>query len=324
MKHALLVCVIAFIGCGGSPVATSLTPSPQPAPVPAPVPTPAPAPALPRFIYTGRVVSTQTGIVIPNATIALDGVPAVQADASGAFSVDAGADTVHAFIAAPGYRTRETRLSAGRAVTVDLIATAAPFSSIFYGQLVRNVLEETTPDVVRTLPASPALYLQTTGLSSANIDHLVAAAREIVPMMTGGRLTLTTVETGTEFKPARAGWIVTEIINEGESGICGRATVGAVSGRIWLNIGEPRCALGADAISPIAFRHEMAHALGFFHIDVPNSLMHHRGNFGPGLPTDSERYHAAIAYRRQAGNRDPDNDDPRNAPLRLATPVIVD
>ena len=256
--------------------------------------------------------------------IALDTIVPIQADAAGNFSAETADTPLHAVISGPGYLTRETRLSAGHPITVDLIATAAPFSTIFYGQLVRNMLESPTPDIVRTLPAAPAFYLQTAGLSSSNIDHLVAAAREIVPILTGGRFTMATVETGAEARPERAGWIVVDTVNEGNNGHCGRAAVGAVSGHIWLNIGEPGCALNGDALPAIVMRHEMGHSLGFFHIDVPNSLMYYRTNRGAGLPADGERYHAAIAYRRQAGNRDPDNDSPTSTPLVVRHPVIVD
>ncbi len=73
----------------------------------------------------------------------------------------------------------------------------------------------------------------------------------------------------------------------------------------------------------VTFRHEIGHALGFRHIDVPNTLMYHASNRGPGLPTDAERYHAAIAYSRQAGNRDPDIDVATVTPLSTRSTVIV-
>jgi len=325
--RAWLALALFVTACGSAAVSPSPQPQPVPAPAPAPVPAPVPAPAPPpvqRVTYTGRVVSTQSAAPIPGAAVALDTVAPVQADATGSFTVESANTPLHAVITAPGYLTRETRLSAGHPIVVDLIATAAPFSSIFYGQLVRNLLEASVPDIVRTLPTAPSFYLQTAGLSSSNVDHLVAAARDIVPAMTGGRFTIAAVETGAEARPERAGWIVVDAVNEGSNGQCGHALVGAASGHIWLNIGNPACALNGDAVPAIVMRHETSHALGFFHIDVPNSLMYFRTNRGPGLPTDGERYHAAIAYARQSGNRDPDNDAPTSTPLVARHPVIVD
>jgi hypothetical protein len=48
-----------------------------------------------------------------------------------------------------------------------------------------------------------------------------------------------------------------------------------------------------------------------------------RSNRGPGLPNDAERYDAAIAYSRQAGNRDPDIDAATATPLSARSSVIV-
>ncbi len=225
-------------------------------------------------------------------------------------------------VTAGGHITRQTRVGS-ISPTVDLIPTSAPFSSIFYGQLVRNMLESTTPDVVRTLPTAPSVYLQTSGLSVTNVDHLIAAARDVVPMMTGGRFALAALETGPNTRPPSPGWIVVDIVNEGTTGECGRANIGALAGHIWLNIGEPRCEIRGDRVPPVSFRHEMGHALGFFHIDVPNSLMYQASNRGDGLPTELEKYHARIAYNRSAGNRDPDIDAPTATPLAARDRTIV-
>jgi len=143
-----------------------------------------------------------------------------------------------------------------------------------------------------------------------------------VPMMTGNRFTLTTIESGTDSRPERAGWIVVDIVREPGT-TCGRSFVGAVSGHIWLNAGAD-CAINGDPVPAIVMRHELGHALGFWHIDVPNSLMYFQANRGPGLPTDLEKYHAAIAYSRSAGNRDPDIDALTAAPLSTGTRIVID
>ena len=56
--------------------------------------------------------------------------------------------------------------------------------------------------------------------------------------------------------------------------------------------------------------HEVGHALGFFHVSDRSSVMFPTipGNCPAGNLSPSERYHAAIAYARPRGNRDPDND----------------
>jgi hypothetical protein len=301
LRPIALVACLAVVACGSEP---TTSPSPQPVPTPAPVPAPPPTPQ--SITITGTITDTVSKAVI------------------GSWSQDVTSLPASVTVSAPGHITRQTRVGS-RTPTVDLIPTAPPFSSIFYGQLVRNLLESSTPDVTWMLPAAPSLYLQTQGLSGSNIEHLISAAREIVPLMTGNRYQLSTVETGAETRPPQAGWIVVDIINDKSDQSCGRALVGAVNGHIWLNVAQSDagCTFGTDVISQGVMRHEMSHALGFWHIDVPNSLMYYRTNRGAGLPTDLERYHAAIAYTRQPGNADPDNDSPRATPLSVGRPRVI-
>lgn len=271
---------------------------------------------------------TQSGAAVPGATVAIDGAAPVQVDGAGSFSVDAPSATLHAVISAPGYLTRETRLGAGHPLTVDLISTAPPFSTIFYGQLVRNLLESPTPDIVRTLPAAPAFYLQTAGLSSGNVDRLIAAIREIVPAMTGGKFAASTIETGATARPEQAGWIVIELVNEPDSGHCGRAFVGTLNGHVWLNYASTpttSCSLNGDLVGRPSIQHEIGHALGFNHIDVRGALMNGTLRWDANtVATDGEKYHAGVAYHRSAGNRDPDNDAVTSTPLAVRSRVVVD
>jgi hypothetical protein len=292
--------LLPLIACSGN---SPSTPSPQAAPSPVPAPQPSPQPASQGITIQGTITDTVSRAVI------------------GTFSQQVSSLPASVTVSAPGHVTRQTRVGSS-SPAVDLIPTAPPFSSIFYGQLARNMLEASTPDVIHTLPAAPSLYLQTQGLSGGNIERLLAAAREIVPMMTGNRFTLTTIETGPDPRPERPGWVVVDVIHEAGT-TCGRAYVGALSGHIWLNAGAD-CPINGDAVPPIVMRHEMGHALGFWHIDVPNSLMYFQTNKGAGLPTDLEKYHAAIAYQRAAGNRDPDIDASTAAPLSVRPPLIID
>jgi hypothetical protein len=56
--------------------------------------------------------------------------------------------------------------------------------------------------------------------------------------------------------------------------------------------------------------HEVGHAVGFFHVSDKNSVLYPfaPGNCPPGELSAAEKYHAAIAYTRPRGNRDPDVD----------------
>jgi hypothetical protein len=146
--------------------------------------------------------------------------------------------------------------------------------------------------------------------------------------MTGGRFEVTTFETGSEARPERPGWIVVEVVQEPQSTLCGHAFIGETSGHIWLNTVSTETTFCADrsngdTIARPLFQHEIGHALGFRHIDVPGSLMKSAGWLPSTVLTDSERYHATIAYRRQAGNRDPDIDAATVPPLSARSTVMV-
>ena len=133
------------------------------------------------------------------------------------------------------------------------------------------------------------------------------------PMWTAGQLSVASVERGTGTKVGVPGWITVRFapptIN---AKICGQAQVGVSGGAIDLYSNTPgiecRCA-GLSDIRPLTVRHELGHALGFFHTDSASDVMAGFGVAGcDALPSARERYHAAIAYRRPVGNMEPDAD----------------
>lgn len=301
--RALIALALLLVGCGSSAV----SPSPQPSPSPVPIPSPAPAPTPSKVTITATLTATVTGASAGTFTADVDRLPALVS------------------ISAAGYLTRQAYVGQA-APRVDLIALAAPFDLGFYRQLARGNLEDPTRlQPLLVLSQAPAFYLQTVGLSAGNIDRLNAAAREIVPAMTGGRFTVSTFETGPDARPQREGWVVVQLVNEPDGDYCGRTQLGAAFGQIILNTAS--CGFNGDTIAPVVFQHEIGHALGFWHVDQPGSLMHASG---PGeVPlsqkrlSDAERYHAAIAYSRSAGNRDPDNDAVTSTPLSVRSGIVV-
>jgi hypothetical protein len=68
--------------------------------------------------------------------------------------------------------------------------------------------------------------------------------------------------------------------------------------------------------------HEIGHALGFWHVSDPESMMHEtiENPCYKFVLTDRERYSGAIAYSRPPGNADPDRDLSEAA---LAVPRLV-
>lgn len=240
-------------------------------------PTPPPPPPAPTF--TGTVTNTVTGAAVSGFTATIS---------NGRLTVSA-----------PGFVTRET--SASR-TTVDLIPEAG-FDLAFYRQFARQAIDMPSLDGLRVITAAPSIYLQTTGLSAANIAALEAAARSAVNELTGGRFNVVAWETGATQRSPTQGWIVVDIRNSAEP--CGTAELGSPAGHVWMNIAA-RCSVGGFAVYPGAFAHELGHALGFSHVTSTAALMHSRGGYDVGSVTAIERHHGAIAYARSRGNRDVD------------------
>lgn len=209
-------------------------------------------------------------------------------------------------VGASGYLSRDVRVSSITPMTVDLIPDAAPFSLAFYRQLARNGYEaQGSLEPLRVLSQAPSIYLQTAGLSASTVSAMEQTARGAVLSMTGGRFSLTAWETGDSTRIPVNGWIVVDLVAD-DSGNCGRSLIGAAAGHIWLNTIE-RCRRNGTIIgSPNLFAHELGHALGFWHVEQPNFLMNATATTTD--PSALERYHAAIAYHRQPGNRDVDSD----------------
>lgn len=285
MRYALALLPL-LAACGSSPTPTA------PTPIPAPVP---PAP----ITITATLANTVTGATIGQHVQTVNGLPA------------------QVTIAQAGYVTRQTWASSAEP-RIDLFPEAG-FDLAFYRQFARNGLDGSIQPL-RVLAQSPSIYLQTAGLSAANVAVLEAAAREAVSAFSGGRLQVVAWETGAEARAPRAGWITTDVLND-SARPCGQATVGQAFNRIWLNI-DARCHRRGFAVYPNGFAHEIGHALGFWHVTPTNAIMN-AGAPLEGPITALERHHGALAYTRQAGNIDVDSDSRTPSTFQDAR-IIVD
>lgn len=93
-------------------------------------------------------------------------------------------------------------------------------------------------------------------------------------------------------------------------------------GWIELNYLNPRCACRNSRMGSATVRHEVGHALGFYHTDRTQDLMFNTLRTCEGAASRNERLHAAIAYSRSIGNVDPDN-DPDSTVNARSLPTIV-
>lgn len=290
--------------------------TPRPSPPIAPSPSPAPDAQL-----TGRVVSTVTAAPLGTVSVTLGTQTSVTSPAgSFAFAVSGTTGAIARMtLSAPTIVERSLFVStaASRDITVDAIVHGDGFDLDYYRRLVRRTFEEPqAPYALRRWTRAPRVYLKTVDEQGRPIDTETLRQTEIAigdeaEAWTGGRFGVRDIVRGVETREGNPEWITVKWPATAVADYCGRAQVGTPGGWIELNYLNPLCDCQGSRISPGIVRHEMGHAMGFFHTGEPGDLLLATMPYGVwcnGRPSPRERFHAAIAYSRPVGNLDPDID----------------
>jgi hypothetical protein len=285
---------------------------------------------------SGRLVATITGEPLAGATLDLGGVTSLS-DQSGAFmwSFDPRGRSNRLTVSGPAIitRTLTVNTTASREIALDAISLTTGFDLDYYRRLVRNTSDAPgTLRPIRRWTRPPLVYLKTVDEAGHPIDEFTLATTEAGLLdepeaWTGGQFGLAGVVRGTSTREGQSGWVTVKWPNPATAGNnCGRAQVGLEGGWIELNYLNGNCACGGSRVGAGIVRHELGHALGFFHTAEPSDLLRNSldvQTLCQGRASARERFHAAIAYSRPVGNTDPDNDPTTSIQRDMSDPIVI-
>lgn len=285
----------------------------------------------------------QDGQPATGVTVSLGSDTAVTGP-DGRFTLATGGRTA-AFLGASGagYLDRETWVIPGEdgLVELNVVAQAPPFSLDFYHRFARGLLDDGELLSLRNWTVQPSFYIQTRledvdeDVPEVIVDEIRRVLVAGVPELTGGRLSAAAVELGRESQPRlRQGWIDVVVYRDHPGGpnTLGQASLGGNLGRITLRYNParddtPERSARHNCLATIVFvaEHELVHSMGFSHTGSEadfNSVA--RDCAGTGR-SERARFHAALAYSRPRGNRDPDLDPLiRTAAVTGGDPAVPD
>ena len=191
------------------------------------------------------------------------------------------------------------------AVSADAALVASSIEPAFYRAFLQNGFE--APDrlePIRILKGPLRIYLRVQddaggAIDAETLDSTERILGESARTWSGETFGVAEVARGLGTRERTAGWLTVKWRAAPADDRCGRSTVGVDGGVIEFAL-SPACRCGLPAaIYPRLVRHELGHAMGYYHTDSVDDVMY--GQAIPASacdlrPSDRERRLAQVAY----------------------------